>query len=247
VIRRGILVLPMAFLVSAVAGGCTTVVGSSVKGSTQSARTPVQVASFTRLDVESAFVVNLSLGPTNVTLDVSKNVLSAIDVHVSDDTLHIGLKPGRTVVSGTAMLRAFVSTPHLTGLAAGGASIVGWGPSFQSPDMEISVSGASMIDGPVEVDRLRFDVSGASHLALQGDAHSLDAQLSGASVASILGLKVTNLTVELSGASHMETTVVETISADLSGASSLVYAPTYGEPTFTRKDVSGGSSIQAGQ
>jgi Putative auto-transporter adhesin, head GIN domain len=244
--RRSIALLPVAFLMTVVAGGCTTVVEPGVKGSAQSARTPVQVPSFTRLDVESAFVVNLSLGPTNVTLDVSKNVLSAIDVHVSDSTLHIGLKPGRTVVSGTVMLRAFVSTPHLTGLAAGGASIIGWGQYFQSPEMEISASGASMIDGPVEVDRLHIDLAGASHLALQGDAHSLDARVSGASVASILGLKVTNLTVGLSGASHMQTTVVETISAVLSGASSLLYYPTYGEPTFTRKDVSGGSSIQAG-
>ena len=39
--------------------------------------------------------------------------------------------------------------------------------------------------------------------------------------------------------------MVEAIAADLSGASSLVYAPTYGEPTFRRKDVSGGSTIQA--
>jgi len=244
--RRSIVLLPVALLMPMLAGGCTTVVESTVKGSSASAVTPVQVPSFTRLDVGSAFVVNLSVGSTKVTLDVSKNLLSATDVSVAGDTLHIGLKAGTTVVPGTAMLRATVSTPHLTALTVGGASLVSWSEYVQAPGMEVSVSGASSIQGPVEVDRLNVDVSGASHLALQGDAHSLDAQLSGASVASILGLKVTNLTVELSGASHMETTVVETISAVLSGASSLVYAPTYGEPTFTRKDVSGGSSVHAG-
>jgi hypothetical protein len=235
----------VALLVPLLAGSCTRVV-DPVHGARASVVTPVPVPGFTRIDVESAFVVNVLPGPTKVSLDVSQNVLSSLDVSVSGDTLHIGLKPGSAFLPGTTMLRATVSTPHLTGLTAGGASIVGWNQSFQAPDMQLTESGASMVGGPVEADHLHVELSGASHVALQGDAQSLDAVLSGASVASILGLKVNDLTVELSGASHMETTVAGTISAVVSGASSLVYYPTYGEPRFTRKDVSGGSSIQAG-
>ncbi len=233
--------MSFAVVLSPVLTGC----GGEIIGTPASVTTPVQVPSFTRLDVGSAFVVNLSAGPTKVTLDVSKNLLEHVDVHVSGGTLHIGLEPGTTVV-GTASLRATVSAPRLTAITVAGASVLSWSDSLQAASLTVSVSGASSIQGPIEADQTRVDLSGASHLGLQGETHAMDAVVSGASVASTLSLTVTNLTVELSGASHMEATVIETISADVSGASSLVYAPTGGEPTFTRKDVSGGSSIQAG-
>jgi Putative auto-transporter adhesin, head GIN domain len=49
-----------------------------------------------------------------------------------------------------------------------------------------------------------------------------------------------DLHVELSGASNAEVLVRRTISASLSGASSLRYR---GAPTLTRQETSGGSSI----
>jgi len=46
--------------------------------------------------------------------------------------------------------------------------------------------------------------------------------------------------INLSGASSAAVTVTDTISADLSGASQLRYG---GSPRFSRKEISGASSI----
>jgi hypothetical protein len=66
------------------------------------------------------------------------------------------------------------------------------------------------------------------------------ARASGASHLALERLEVDGLEVELSGASNAEVLVRRTISASLSGASSLRYL---GSPTLTRQDTSGGSSI----
>lgn len=228
------------------AAGCTTGrVQPPLAGSTKTVVSPVPVSSFTRLEVESGFVVNLSLGPaTSVKLLVNKNVLGVVDVRVSGHTLHIGLKPGARVQ--TVILRAAVSTPHLTAITVGGAAIVSWGDYLQSPSLDVSASGSAALEGPIEVYRARVKLSGGANVGLMGDANALDVQASGASVLSALPLHVTNLTVDLSGASHVGITASGSISATLSGASSLQYYESYGKPTFTHKNVSGGSTIETG-
>jgi putative autotransporter adhesin-like protein len=54
-------------------------------------------------------------------------------------------------------------------------------------------------------------------------------------------LSLHNLDIQLSGASHAQVTVDQTIAAQLSGASNLTYT---GTPQFTRQDTSGASTIQ---
>jgi len=62
-----------------------------------------------------------------------------------------------------------------------------------------------------------------------------------ASQLDAVDLEVSDLAIGLSGASTADGSVAETISAGVSGASSLRYR---GSPTFTRREVSGGSSIE---
>jgi hypothetical protein len=53
-------------------------------------------------------------------------------------------------------------------------------------------------------------------------------------------LTVESLVIDLSGASSAAVTVTDVISAGVSGASNLRYA---GSPRFSRKEISGASSI----
>jgi putative autotransporter adhesin-like protein len=66
-------------------------------------------------------------------------------------------------------------------------------------------------------------------------------EASGASQLDAEQLQIGDLTVGLSGASTATVSVTDTISAQLSGVSNLAYQ---GTPRFTRKDVSGGSTIE---
>src|SRR3989442_2340292 len=83
----GLSLLVVATIVPA-AVGCATITGSGKVVST-----PVPVSSFSRLQVSSAFEVNVSFGEQEaVTLHVDDNVTGHLDVGVSNGTLHIGLK-----------------------------------------------------------------------------------------------------------------------------------------------------------
>jgi len=85
-------------------------------------------------------------------------------------------------------------------------------------------------------------LSGASKAKLSGQLSALTAEASGASAIDAESLSLQDLTVTLSGASEATVSVDGTIAASLSGASTLRYR---GSPTFTRKDVSGASQIEA--
>ena len=76
---------------------------------------------------------------------------------------------------------------------------------------------------------------------MTGIITALDAHLDGASDLDARNLQAADLTVELSGASGATVSVSDTISAELSGASTLRYG---GNPHFVRRDVSGASSIE---
>jgi hypothetical protein len=91
------------------------------------------------------------------------------------------------------------------------------------------------------VDRAEGTVSGASRLELTGTAGALEVDGSGASNLALAGLAVDDLDLQLSGASRADVRTDGTITAQLSGASSLTYL---GTPDFTRRDTSGASTIR---
>jgi putative autotransporter adhesin-like protein len=214
----------------------------TITGSGSVVASPVAVGSFSRLEVGSAFHVDVTTGSTEtVTLHVDENVLDLVDVHVSGEVLHIGLKPNSNV--NDAALRADVTARELTGVDANGAAQVTLNGPLGSSSVDLSASGAGHLTGSLQTDHARLELSGASHATLSGSAGALDVEASGASDLEGEGLQVEDLTVELSGASSATLAVSGTISADLSGASSLHYT---GSPSFRRREVSGGSSIESG-
>jgi hypothetical protein len=86
-----------------------------------------------------------------------------------------------------------------------------------------------------------LEMSGASRANLSGTATTSDATLSGASRLTANELSIGDLTIDLSGASNAEVTVMGSLSAAASGASTLRYA---GSPTVARSDGSDDSMIE---
>jgi len=233
--RRALVRVAAASLVLCGAAGCT----KHLTGSGNVVTREIPVTSFSKMEVSYAFAVQLSFGdPTEVTVRVDDNLVDDLDVRVAGDTLRIGLKAGLAVNHAT--LEADVTVPSLIEIDVSGASTVkAQGPLASSP-FELSLSGASTFEGGFALDRATIGLSGASHAVLSGSAKTVEASVSGASQIQAENLSIDSLTMDLSGASHAAVTVTGTISASASGASNLTYS---GTPTFTRKDVSGGSAI----
>jgi hypothetical protein len=241
VIRKGVPWVVVACVTAALASGCTGIDEPTISGSGSVVASPVSVPTFTRIEIIGTFHVTVTAGAPSVTLHVDENVVDLVDVHVSDDILHIGLKSGTGIRD--ANLAAEVSAGSLAGVDVSGASEVTLGAGVAGSSVDLSASGASRLLGDLAVARARLELSGACHAELSGSAGALDLVVSGASNLQGDGLTVGALTADLSGASSATLAVTDTLSADLSGASSLHYR---GTPTVTHQQTSGGSSIQSG-
>ena len=229
----------------AVIAGLTLCLGTTACGTKSTAGSGhvvarrIPVAAFSRVEVATAFDVRVSVGAAErVVVHVDDNLARDLDVGVSGNTLHIRLKPGASVSNAT--LKADVTVRTLAGIAASGASKIALVDEIRAPTLSATLSGASRLDGRVTTPDGRIDLSGAARAGLSGSARRLHVTESGASSLDARGLMARSLTIDLSGASMASVRVTDSMSAGLSGASSLRYR---GSPRVIRREVSGGSSI----
>jgi Putative auto-transporter adhesin, head GIN domain len=237
--RTSLLILLAAVL--AVSGCGSVGPGRTASGTTATKR--IDAAGVTRLDVAYGFDVRVSLGqPEAVTVTYDDNLADLLDVRVDGRTLRIQLQPNSDI-DNRPTLRAEVTMSRLEELRSAGASTVTVASKLPGASLRLLVSGSSRVAAAdLAVDQAEATVSGSSRLELTGTANALSAQGSGASNLELADLHLRDLDIKLSGASRGSVNVTGTIAAQVSGASKLTYA---GTPQFTKRDTSGGSSIQA--
>jgi hypothetical protein len=234
---RALLVLVVATLALS---GCGSR-GSDWTASGKTASRRLDAAGVTRLNVGSAFDVRVALGqPEAATVTYDDNLADLLDVGVDGETLRIQLKPHGTI-DNRPTLRAEVTIGRLEEVRVSGASTVTVTSKLQSSGLRLEISGSSRVTADLALDRADATVSGGSHLALTGRAGTLRVDGSGASDLELADLSLHDLDIQLSGASHANVQVDQTIAAQLSGASGLTYK---GTPRFTKQDTSGASTIQ---
>jgi len=194
---------------------------------------------FTEVEISSAFEFEIKQSSSysiNVTAD--DNVIDYVQVSKDGQTLKIGL---RTVAwFGPVTLRASVTMPELRGLTVSGASRGTVSDFSSTEDLDITVSGASRVNGDITAGNVEFDISGASTIQLEGSANDMVAGASGASRLNLGGFTVNNADVDFSGASSGTVNLNGRLDANLSGASRLWYI---GEPIMGTINTSGASTI----
>ncbi|MEM1349300.1 MAG: head GIN domain-containing protein [Myxococcota bacterium] len=186
------------------------------------------------------------------------NLIDNIHAEVDDDTLELHVDGS---IAPVTPIEIVVRTTVLREVEVRGASdVVVQGELFD--ELELDISGASMVDVSGRVAELEAELSGSSTLVARGlDLASIDVDASGASDVTLAGT-ATRLSVELSGSSDLEATellaqdvdiessgasdamvcATETVEADLSGASSLHYTC---EPTSVQVEASGSSDAHS--
>jgi hypothetical protein len=197
----------------------TTITGS---GNVVSRDYPL--ADFTRVDVSSAFTVEVGGADVfQVTVEADDNVFDRLVVEVVDGELRIGVANNTTLQD--VQLSASVLLPVLEGLEVSGA-------------VDATVT-------PNSTASLEVEATGASTVTISGEAEELTIDLSGASTFDGRNLTAVVLSeAELSGASDAEVTVTGRLdSVEASGGSELVY---FGDPEVGEVETSGGSSVEPG-
>ena len=235
--------------------GC---VGGMVTGSRNLETREFNFSDFTRVEVSSAFEVEISQSDAySVSVTANDNLFDYIQVSKQGATLQIRLKTASYI--GTTQ-RASITMPDLYGLELSGAThgtVQGFGSShdftlelsgasslsmvdMSAGDIRFNVSGASRVTGDITAGDADFDNSGASTVELQGSASDVVIDASGASNAKLADFPVNNANVKLSGASNGTVNLDGRLDANLSGASRLGYI---GEPTMGTINTSGGSIL----
>ncbi len=145
-----------------------------------------------------------------------------------------------TSVSGKAVMNAYITTKNLSKFNIDGASRLILENQWEVQDGKITISGASDFKGELLADRLQMNLEGASSVNLFGSISSLEAEISGSSDLLDYDLNISNLDINLYGASTAFLSVNESISIKASGASVLNYK---GDATIQESELSGSSSI----
>ena len=197
-------------------------------------------ANFIRVEISSAFQFEIKQSSSysiNVTAD--DNLIDYVQVSQDGETLKIrlGAAPSFRLVT----LRASVTMPRLNGLTVSGASRGTVSDFTPTEGLNITVSGASRVEGDFTAGDIGFDVSGASTVRLEGSADDMVAVVSGASTFNLGDFTVNNADVNVSGASTGTINLDGRLDANVSGASTLLYI---GDPVMGTINVSGASTLR---
>lgn len=199
------------------------------------------IEGYTGLRVSDAFQVYVHFSELDqgIRIAANDNLHDKIVVEKDGDELVIRLK-SHTSIQGKAVMNAYITTPSLSTFRLGGASRLTLDDQWEVQDGKIGVSGASDFKGEVIADRLEVDLDGASSIDVSGSISFLDAELSGSSDLLDFGLDISNLDIDLSGASTAFLSVEETIRVKASGASTLNYK---GNAAILKSELSGSSHV----
>ena len=196
-------------------------------------------ADFTRVEISTAFEFEIQQSSSyNISVTADDNVMDYVQVSKVGQTLKIKL--GTVTWLGPKTLRASVTMPQLNGLTVSGASHGDIYDFTSTEDVDITVSGASRVNGDITAGNIEFDISGASRIQLEGFANDMVAGVSGASRLNLGSFTVNNADVSFSGASSGTINLNGRLDANVSGASRLSYI---GEPTMGTINTSGASTL----
>jgi hypothetical protein len=218
-------------------------INDTVAGSGTQVSNDMEFKGFTKVEVSSAFQVEITRADAFRTrFMVDDNLVPYLRVKQHGETLEIGMKPGHSYNCSKGCLRAVIEMPDLRSLELSGATDAKVN-GFSSERLELELSGASSLRGDFQAGKVEMDLSGASHLELTGNAGELDLDASGACEVELKKMPIQIAKVDLSGASDVTLNVSESLSVDASGASTLTYL---GTPVMKSMETSGASSIRQG-
>ncbi len=194
-------------------------IGGVTGSGTPVTETP-SITGFTSVSAAMGFRVEITEASTySVRVTVDDNVVDKLRVTKTGDTLSIALDPG---IYTFTSLRAVVSMPDIEGL-------------------ELSGGSRGSISGFVGLASLDLELSGGSHVDVEGSASDLTVDASGGSILDLSGFPVNDAEITFSGGSSGTISLDGTLDADVSGGSRLWYI---GSPTLGNIDTSGGATVQ---
>lgn len=230
-----------AFILSLAVLAAASTSCKKIKGSDNITSEVRALSTFTQIDVQDAFEVDITYSPTQelVVVEAPDNLHEFIKTTVVSGKLKVHFQHNKNISTKNAV-KIHITTADLNKFDLSGASNVILNNALNASEFDLDMSGASDFEGEVHVSNGDVEMSGASNAKINGTALNAFVDLSGASTIRKYEFEIETLDVKLSGASTAFLTILNSMSVELSGASTLNYK---GDPVITHINTSGASSI----
>jgi hypothetical protein len=198
---------------------CSTFKSDDKRVSEKYASEPRNEFGFREIKAGNAVILIISVQKEfGITVEGEENLLKDVKTEVKGETLVISTKGN---ISSTNKIRLKIAMPELLNLELWGAS-------------EATVT-------DVQSNSLKIQAGGTSKLTIDGTAKSLDAAASGASQIDAENLKTETAEVSAKGTSDVTIFVVNDLTAEAFGASTVYYL---GEPKNIKPTIAGAGEIR---
>jgi hypothetical protein len=230
-----------AFILSLAVLAAASTSCKKIKGSNTITSEVRALSTFTQIEVEDAFSVDVTYSPTQelVVVEAPDNLHEFIETNVVSGKLKVHFQKNKNI-SCKDDIKIHITTADLNKFDLSEASNVVLNNALNAYDFELEMAGASNFEGEVNVASGDIEMRGASNAEINGTAMDAFVDLRGASTIRKYEFEIETLDVKLSGASTAFLTILNSMSVELSGASTLNYK---GDPVITHINTSGASSI----
>ncbi|MGN0186449.1 MAG: GIN domain-containing protein [Paludibacteraceae bacterium] len=187
------------------------------------------VSEFTKLNVHSALEVIVCDSVSDIHVETDINLFPYLQISQTGKSLSIGYRNGTNWV-GTTVNRVLIpSQKGLDKIAVSGASHVTIERTIDASEVDIDMSGASVLSATIASAEADINASGSSVIDLRGTINQLEVGISGASQLisekndDKYSLCANDITGTLSGSSQLYVHSDGTIRCGVSGASCIFY------------------------
>lgn len=206
-------------------------------------RQKINVGSFNALSVSDAFAVEISVGrEESLEIEIDEQFREDLIAEVKGGMLVIGLENSKRNRRMRQSPKAYITVKSLNKIHVSGAVSLRTLDILTSDEMELHLSGASVVRMELETKEFSFEASGASVVNIEGSTNSQKIRMSGSSQFRAYDFESENADVRIGGACSVNVSVSNKLDVRASGASSVRYRGS----ASVDSDTSGASSVRKG-
>jgi hypothetical protein len=210
----------------------------SVKGNGDVVRQKREVASFSAIDLQGGYEVELRQGEKeSLEIETDQNLLALISSEVENGTLIV--EQEKNNIRSTEMI-LYITVRDINSIRVSGAVDMKGAKEMTFSKLNLSVSGAGSIWLAVKSSSLVTEIYGAGTITLKGESAEARIRIAGAGSVSAFGLQCSKAAVNIEGTGSAKVNVKDELDVAISGVGSVEYK---GDPKVN-KQISGMGSVK---
>jgi hypothetical protein len=211
----------------------------STSGFSQTLKQSRDLQSFSGVEVSGVFTIYLSESDQySLVIEAREDVLADIETSYSRNKLRIRYKGE---IGNPGEMKAYISMPEITMISGSGATNWKSVNTLSTDELTVIGSGAASFFLDLNVNKLTCRLSGATNSTFSGRAANHKLNVSGASIVNAFDLNTRDTYATVSGASTARINARNSIKADVSGTSNVIYQ---GRPKSHDFHTTGLSSVR---